>query len=155
MHLCIYIWSIYVQLMTEEELRQVDDSTLSAISFGLDTYMVYYKLCTHYFFLYYLVYMLKSLSIRAIKFIHLLIYCHLIVLLQVSADVSGGHEGVPSSCIKKGKVINCLRLIMHVYVFYLCVVINNLHALYCIGCGSRRCLDTGSRAWAHKHLDSG
>ena len=35
--------------MIEEELRQIDDAMLSAISFGLETYMVHYVVFTFFF----------------------------------------------------------------------------------------------------------
>jgi|APCry4251928382_1046606.scaffolds.fasta_scaffold617204_1 hypothetical protein len=76
--------------MTEEELRQIDDATLSAISFGLETSTVHYVVFV--FFLFDIVaYMVAKLSF----------------ILQVAAAPGGQSvEGEPAR-IDKGKVIRC------------------------------------------------
>ena len=77
--------------MIEEELRQVDDATLSAISFGLETSMVHYVVFSFIFLFDIVAYMVAKLSF----------------ILQVP-PVPGGQsvEGEPA-CIDKGKVIRC------------------------------------------------
>ena len=48
--------------MTEEELRQIDDATLSAISFGLETSMVHYVVFSFIFLFDIVAYMVAKLS---------------------------------------------------------------------------------------------
>ena len=48
--------------MTKEELRQVDNVTLSAISFGLETSMVHYVVFSLFFLFDIVAYMVANLS---------------------------------------------------------------------------------------------
>ena len=48
--------------MTEEELRQIDDATLSAISFGLETYTIHYVVFAFFFLFDIVAYMVAKLS---------------------------------------------------------------------------------------------
>ena len=76
--------------MTEEELRQIDDATLSAISFGLETSTVHYVVFV--FFLFDIVaYMVANLSF----------------ILQVPLVSMGQSAGDKPTPIDKGKVIRC------------------------------------------------
>ena len=77
--------------MTKEELRQIDDATLLAISFGLETSTVHYVVFALFFLFDIVAYMVAKLSF----------------ILQVAA-VPGGQsaEGEPAR-IDKGKVIRC------------------------------------------------
>ena len=77
--------------MTEEELRQIDDATLSAISFGLETSTVHYVVFAFFFLFDIVAYMVANLSF----------------ILQVP-PVRGGQSvrGEPAR-IDKGKVIRC------------------------------------------------
>ena len=76
--------------MTEEELRKIDDATLSAISFGLETSTVHYVVFA--FFLFDIVaYMVAKLSF----------------ILQVPPVPRGQSAGGEPTFIDKGKVIRC------------------------------------------------
>ena len=48
--------------MTKEELRQVDDATLSAISLGLETSMVHYVVFSLFFLFDIVAYIVSNLS---------------------------------------------------------------------------------------------
>ena len=48
--------------MTEEELRQIDDATLSAISFGFETSTVHYVVFSLFFLFDIVAYMVANLS---------------------------------------------------------------------------------------------
>ena len=77
--------------MTEEELRQVDDATLSAISFGYETSMVHYVVFSFFFLFDIVAYMVSNLSF----------------FLQVSVVPTGQSVGDEPRPIDKGKVIRC------------------------------------------------
>ena len=77
--------------MTKEELRQVDDATLSAISFGLQTSMVNYVVFSLFFLFDIVAYMVSNLSF----------------FLQVSPVPREQNAVVDVGPIDKGKVIRC------------------------------------------------
>ena len=78
--------------MTKEELRQVDNVTLSAISFGLETSMIHYVVFSLLFFLFDIVaYMVSNLSF----------------ILQVPPIPGGQSAEDEPTPIEKGKVIRC------------------------------------------------
>ena len=77
--------------MTEEELRQVDDVTLSVISFGLETSMVHYVVFSLFFLFDTVAYMVSNLSF----------------FLQVSPVPRGKSVRDEVGPIEKGKVIRC------------------------------------------------
>ena len=77
--------------MTEEELRQVDDATLLAISFGLETSTVHYVVFSLFFLFDIVAYMVSNLSF----------------FLQVSPVPRGQSAVVEVGPIDKGKVIRC------------------------------------------------
>ena len=77
--------------MTKEELRQVVDATLLAISFGLETSMVHYVMFSLFFLFNILAYMVSNLSF----------------LFQVSPVNGGQSVGDEAGPIDKGKVIRC------------------------------------------------
>ena len=77
--------------MTEEELRQVDDAMLSAISFGLETSTVHYVVFSLFFLFDIVAYMVSNLSF----------------ILQVPPIPGGQSAGDEPAPIDKGKVIRC------------------------------------------------
>ena len=80
--------------MTEEEIRQIDDATLSAISFGLETSMVHYGVFAFFFLFNIVAYMVANLSF----------------ILQVPPIHGGQSAGDEVGPIKKGKIIRCFLL---------------------------------------------
>ena len=58
----MYAIFIHVQLMTEEELKQIDDVMLSTISFGLETSTVHYVVFALFFLFDIVAYMVANLS---------------------------------------------------------------------------------------------
>ena len=77
--------------MTEEELKHVDNVTLSVISFDLETSMVYFVLFSLFFLFDIGAYMVFNLSF----------------LSQVSLVSGGQSEGGEAQPTDKGKVIRC------------------------------------------------
>ena len=77
--------------MIEEELRQIDDAMLSAISFGLETSTVHYVVFAFFFLFDIVAYMVANLSF----------------ILQVPPDPGGQSAGDEPTHIDKGKVIRC------------------------------------------------
>ena len=77
--------------MTEEELRQIDDATLLAISFGLETSIVHYVVFALFFLFDIVAYMIANLSF----------------ILQVPPILGGQSAGDELEPIDKGKVIRC------------------------------------------------
>ena len=75
--------------MTEEELRQIDDATLSASSFGLETSMVHYVVFSFFIFFDIVAYMVPNISF----------------ILQVRPVPGGQSAGDEPAHIDKGKVI--------------------------------------------------
>ena len=75
--------------MTEEELRQIDDATLSAISFGLETSTIHYFVFSLFFLFDIVAYMVANLSF----------------ILQVPPISGKQSVGVEPAHIDKGKVI--------------------------------------------------
>ena len=75
--------------MTEEELRQIDDATLSVISFGLETSTVHYVVFSLFFLFDIVAYMVSNLSFT----------------LQVPLVPRGQSATDESGPIEKGKVI--------------------------------------------------
>ena len=91
--------------MTEEELLQIDDATLLAISFGLETYMVHCVVFSLFFLFDIVAYMVAKLSF----------------ILQVAA-IPGGQsaEGEPAR-IDKGKVLGAFYLIKYRCILVTCL----------------------------------
>ena len=77
--------------MTKDELRQIDDAMLSAISFGLETSTIHYVVFGLFFLFDIVEYMVANLSF----------------ILQVPLVPRGQSSGDDPSCIDKGKVIRC------------------------------------------------
>ena len=106
--------------MTEEELRQVDDATLSAISFGLETSKVHYVVFLLFFLFDIVSHMVSNLSF----------------LLQVSTVPQGQSVGDEPRPIDKGKVIRCLvfdKILTHSCKIFVVIKFNYMPSLY-IGC---------------------
>ena len=77
--------------MTKEELRQIDDDMLLAISFGLETSTVHYVVFSLFFLFDIVAYMVSNLSF----------------ILQVPLVPGGQSARDEPTPIDKGKVIRC------------------------------------------------